>query len=500
MLSLVPVVILVLYLVRTVRNLFYHLAWWEIKEYRLDRMWVHIRDTYQGKMWLFGYFSVIKWVLLVLYFIPVSFIPRIYLNQAIILIFTGEGLFNLYELASGWKMPPFRIRVGAVGIVAILVLAALISLPTPIVLRLLIVDKSIGLIVAGLIFLSNIIFSLHKENTLKKARLKISQYKDLQVVGITGSYGKTSTKEFIAQILESKHRIVKTLASQNSDIGIAERILNSDLTDVEIFVCEMAAYHPGEIASSCSLFGEKIKVGVLTGINEQHQSLFGSIEATEKSKYELIQAVHDKGIAIFNGENKCSHEMSKWSHPQKLSCIVVNKSHIKELPAQVHGSHFKENLALAAAAAQSFGMSNKDIKEAIKTIALPKRTMDTVKEGGVTIVNDTFNANPDAVYAALRHMSRIQGKKVLVLQPLIELGKYADEVHVKIGEMAGEICDQIVLTNKNFNEPFMRGLRQVPGGLRKLRFGQAPSHIREGVMLFEGKEAEKYLKHFEYIV
>ena len=499
MLSTFSLAVLVLYSVRTVRNLFYHLAWWEIKEYRFDRMKVHITETYQGKQWVVGISSIAKWVLLLLYFVPLPF-PRIYLSQVVILVYIAEGLYDLFELANGWKIPPMRLRVGAVAVVTVAILAVLISLQLPIALKLLIVDKAIGILVATCIFLSNIIFAYHKENTLKKARLKILQYKDLQVVGITGSYGKTSTKEFIAQILATKYQIVKTMASQNSDIGIAERILSADLNGVEIFVCEMAAYHPGEIASSCSLFGDKIKVAVITGINEQHQSLFGSIETTMKSKYELVEAVREKGIALYNGENKRSHEMSKWSHSQKLSCIVINKTHVKELPTQVHGSHFKENLSLAAAVAEAFGMTTKEIKEAIKIIELPERTMDTVKEGGVAVINDTFNANPDAVYAALRHISRIQGKKVLVLQPLIELGKYADEVHMKIGEMAGEICDQIVLTNKNFNSSFIRGLRQVPGGMKKLRIGQAPSHIKEGVMLFEGKEAEKYLHKVESVL
>lgn len=499
MTAIFPLVFLVLYLVRTVRNLFYHLAWWEMKEYRFDRMKVHLIETYQGKHWILGFAASVKWILVLLYFLPLPFL-RIYLNQTVILVYVCEGLYNLFELTNGWKMPTFRVRIGAIGMITFGVLTFVISLQLPIIFKLLLVDKAVGISIAALIFLSNIIFTYHRENTLKKARLKISQYPDLRVVGVTGSYGKTSTKEFIAQILATKHHIVKTLASQNSDIGIAERILKTDLNGVEIFVAEMAAYHPGEIASSCSLFGDKIKVGVLTGINEQHQSLFGSIETTEKSKYELIEAVHEKGTALFNGENKRAREMSQWSHPQKLSCIVINKTHIKELPSQVHGSHFKENLALAWAAAQSFGMTAKEIKEAIKTIKLPERTMDTVKEGGVTVVNDTFNANPEAVYAALRFISRIHGKKVLVMQPLIELGKYADEVHRKIGEMSGEICDQIVLTNKNFNSGFIAGLREVPGGMKKLRIGRAPSRIKEGVILFEGKEAEKYLHKVESVL
>jgi UDP-N-acetylmuramoyl-tripeptide--D-alanyl-D-alanine ligase len=488
-----PIILFVLYGLRTIRSVLNHVAWWDIKEYRFDRMWVHLSETHQGKHWILGYFSLLKWVLLVSYILPVTYIPIQILNQILISTYMVEAVLNLFELKIGWKIPPFRIRAGSIVLLTIFVLISCTFISVILPIKLLFIDKAIGITVSIFVFISNFVFSFYKQNILKKAQKKMSRFHTIRVVGITGSYGKTSTKEFITQILSTKFRIVKTLASQNTDIGIAEQILKSDLDTCELFVAEMSAYHPGEIASSCGLFGKKIKVSVITGINEQHQSLFGSIETTMKSKYELVESLSDSGQAIFNGENEKTREMSTWSKDRHIDSIVVNKTHIKDLPDHIHGSHFKENLALAYATAQAFGMSRREILDVIEDIKLPPRTMDVTKIGSVFFVDDTFNANPNAVYAAFDYIKHIPGKKILILQPLIELGGFADSVHRTIGKLASEICDHIILTNNNFNRPFIEGASEIIGGAAKVHVGLLPSKIREGVILFEGKEAEKYI-------
>jgi UDP-N-acetylmuramoyl-tripeptide--D-alanyl-D-alanine ligase len=495
MLIIAPFIVLFLYLVRTVRTILYHLAWWEIKEYRFDRMKVHVFETYQGRQWAVGWMSLIKWLLLLSYVVtPEKILNDQLFATLVLLVYSFEGVKDLVDLTIGWKLPPLRPRVVGIwiGILAVLSLLFLVPLIQP--LRFLIIDKAIGSGIALLVFLSNRVFDIHKRRVMQRAKKKIARYPGLVVIGITGSYGKTSTKEFIAHIVATKFKTVKTLASQNTDIGIAERIIQANLTDVEVFVCEMAAYHPGEIASSCSIFGDKIHVAVITGINEQHQSLFGSIETTMNAKYELVRAVSPGGSAIFNGENGLCREMSAWNHNEKVAKIVINKTHVHELPKTITGSHFKQNVSLACAAGQAVGMTHRETNAAIADLSLPPRTMNVIESGTVEFIDDTFNANPAAVYAALDYVKRKKGKKVLVLQPLIELGKYAGELHQEMGKRAAEICDEIVLTNKNFNTPFLAGAAMVEGGLKKVHIAEQPKKITEGVMLFEGKEAEKYLK------
>lgn len=502
------ILVIIAYSIRTVRNVLHHLAWWEIKEYRFERMIVHLRETRQGKMWLFGPLSTIKWVLLAIYLViylavnrgvnllvPEAILFESLLLLSIIAIYVFEASTNIVALRHGWKLPSARARVIGIFVATIgVVIFVLFNPINYIPVTLLVTDKLIGPIIAFLVFVSNRVFNVHRIRKINAAKAKIQQYPRLRVIGVTGSYGKTTTKELIAQLLSSNYSVVKTVASQNADIGIAERVLSSDLEDVDYLVVEMAAYHPGEIASSCSIFDDKISVGVVTGINEQHQSLFGSLETTRKAKFELIESVKEGGIAIFNSHSEKLGDMVSWARKLKLAVIEIQSSSVTKYAPKIPAEHFRQNLALTIAVAKQVGMEDDEINKAVSTLTLPQQTMDEKKIGSVTLIDDTFNANPDAVYAGLEYLKTFKGEKVLIVQPLIELGWYADEAHEKMGKMAASICDQIVLTNKNFNKPFMTGASSVSGGKQKVVVMKPPDPIKEGVMLFEGKEAEKYLE------
>ncbi|GAI48689.1 unnamed protein product, partial [marine sediment metagenome] len=133
------------------------------------------------------------------------------------------------------------------------------------------------------------------------------QFKNLLVVGITGSYGKTSTKEFLATVLSKRFNVLKTKEHQNSEIGISRCILNELKPEHKVFIVEMGAYGKGGIKLLCDI--AKPKIGILTGMNEQHLALFGSQENIIKTKYELIENLPSDGMAIFNGNNKYCSEL-----------------------------------------------------------------------------------------------------------------------------------------------------------------------------------------------
>ncbi len=177
------------YFIRTVRALCFHLAWWEIKEYRLDRMLVHLRETYQGRQWLLDPISLVKWFLLLSYFlVPSEFFPFKLFSVIVIAMYLIEGTFNIIELKNGWKIPPLRIRIGAIWFATLLILTLLLYIPFPRPVVFLLIDKAIGISIALFIFLTNVVFKLHKKQVMARARQKISRYKNLEVVGITGSY------------------------------------------------------------------------------------------------------------------------------------------------------------------------------------------------------------------------------------------------------------------------------------------------------------------------
>lgn len=477
-----------IYLIRTLRNLFYHLFWWERKEYRFDRMLVHLRETYQGKKWMFGWVALIKWFLLIF-----SFLGNV--DYFIYFVFFLESVKNVFELKTGWRRPSIRGRIIIISSSTILSLLfiffLLINKGFRIALSLLILDKLLGLITVLFIFVSNIVFRLYKNYKIKKAKEKISKAGHIKVIGITGSYGKTTTKELIAQLLAEKYSVFKTLGSQNTDIGIAERILSTDLFKYDYFVCEVAAYKRGEIVDICKIFKNKLIVAVITGINEQHQSLFGSLENTKKAKYELVEALNEGRIVVFNTNSRYINDLIFWAKKakQKRIRVIPVRNIVGMLPKDIHGQHFKENLSLAITVASLLGLNDFEIKKGVKKLRLLRKTMHVIRKGSLMIIDNTFNSNPDGVYAALNYLKRLKGPKFFVLQPLIELGSYSKEVHRKIGQLADKICDKIILTNRNFFDSVIEGVSDKS----KVVIGKL-SKISKGVILFQGKEAENYLK------
>ncbi len=486
------------YTIRTVRNLHYYLAWWEIKEYRLDRMLIHIRETKQGKDMLFDPLSGVKIILITTYLFTPN-IPSALHGLIVVItiaVYVLEAIKYLFiEKPKNWKVVPRRLRTVVIYILTAILLGLFIYfVKINITLRLLIADKLLPAAVYLLIELSNFIFNIHKKNTMNKAREKINLSPNLKVISVTGSYGKTTTKELVAQILSKKYQVIKTLASQNTDIGVAERILNSDMAKYDYFVCEMAAYKRGEIASTCSMFPGKITISIITGINEQHQSLFKSLDTTMHAKYEVIDALNDHGFAVLNGQNKHVKEMAKWNESKyKNRIFLTSPTSIRRLPNNLKAQYFKENLSLAIKVAQLCKMSDKEIETALETIKLPQKTMTEIKYKELILIDDTFNANPDGVYQALEYLRTLKGQKILVLQPLIELGNYAQAVHEKIGMLAGDICDYVILTNKNFNSVFLSGFAKSGGNQNKIKYYQFIPPVKKGVILFEGKEAANIL-------
>lgn len=274
---------------------------------------------------------------------------------------------------------------------------------------------------------------------LKKALEKRLQFKNLVVIAITGSYGKTSTKEFLAKILEGKFKVLKTESHINSEVGISQTIINKLTTEHQVFVCEVGAYEIGKIKQICNVLLPKI--GILTGINQQHMSCFGSQENIIKAKYELIESLDSNDIAIFNGQNKfCQNLYEKTAVPKK---ITNNESFNNNLLPWD-----QENLKLAVAAAKELGMAEQEIVEAIKKLKSPIQV--TAGINNANVIDSTYSANPHSVLAHLDYLKSQPNKKILIMPCLIELGKSAKQVHQQIGERVKQVCDFAIITTKDY--------------------------------------------------
>ncbi len=459
--------------VRLLANLLSYIHLWYVKEYRWDRMWIHLH-TEQGKKILF---------------------PPL-------------------------RRPPISPKSITLTLLGVIIIALFIFfLPFHVLIRFFIIDILVFPLTAVLVAFLNLPTKLYHEIKIYLAVQKLRSHKSMTVIGITGSFGKTSTKEYLATILSKKFKVLKTEASKNSPIGIAETILEKLRPEHDIFVVEMGAYKLGEIARMAEMV--KPQIGIVTAINPQHQDLFGTIETTMKAKYELIQGLVGKKIAIFNGDNEYTRKMADWAKKDGLNVWLYSKTATNmksdlngteftcvarkdkaRIRTKVLGQHQVENILAAIKASIAAGMSLQEVAKAARYIKPFSKTLEpTSGVNGSLFINDTFNNNPDGAKAALSVLKMAKGRKILVFQPMIELGSYTEASHREVGAEAAIVCDDIILTNNNFLEYFVEGVRSVDPKkiVHVLSARQAALYIRSeikkgDIVLFKGKEAEQVLR------
>lgn len=538
------------YIIRTIRNVLYMIFLWQLKEYRTDRFIAHLR-TDQGKRMMFNPTVITKWILLLIiilgfildflykkniipfYIYDFNFIG-LYAYFGFFLIWIYEALKYTREIViRGWKKPKFTIKALFILISFLVIQLWIIAFSTEnLFLTFILFDRTLPLLIYFILLLANVPTFFIKNIIVSLARKKISENKNLIVIGITGSYGKTSTKEFLSSILSSKFKVLKTEGYNNTEIGVALTILKNLTKSHEIFVVEMGAYKKGEIEAICEIV--KPEIGIITGINEQHLQLFGSKEKIMEAKYELIQHLKKRGIGVFNTTNKFVKQMMDWGSkcrgdlqivscdtekisknndadkfmayriivsPEKLSFVVNHNQKDYLFNAKLAGSQNVENLLLAISTASRLGMALSEITKQVSKITSPSSTMKLIKISGKSIIiNDTFNANPNGITTILDYMKIFKGKKILVLTPLIELGPEAFRIHEYLGRKMADICDLILLTNSNYlkeitkmeNVSLDRKKFKVVGTLEGKEIIEK-NISKESIICFEGKEAKKIM-------
>lgn len=518
----------ILFFLWLIRSVITQVALWQLKEYRFDRILIHIRETGQGRQLLFSPLSIGK-SLLILGYVFVVF-EDTFLFPYYVLIFSVYLLLSVFVLRENFlnlsKQPVYTPK--AIFIVAVTLFILFIFYAVPLAdkfLWLLLLDKVSYFFVGMLIFALSFPTEIQRDLKIQKAKRHLSLMKNLLVVGVTGSYGKSSTKEYTAQILAKKFSVVRTTGTNNTPIGIAQTILKSVTPKTEIFVVEMGAYKRGEIAEMCEVVHPKI--GILTAVNDQHLSLFGSLENTKKAKYELIKSLPKDGIGLFNGNNENVLGLYRTTRRNKVlysvdgpekgtgitaTDVKVGKRSVQfavllndkkmRFEAPLLGAHAIENILPGIYLADRLGMSEREVRNAVLSLRPVTKTMIYhALQNGVTIIDDTFNANPDAVIAALRYAATYKGKKILVMQPMIELGKKAKDEHLRVGRVIGEVCDALIVTNKNFLPSLKSGIDRSSGKceVKLMHAAEAAEYLqgkakRDDVIVFEGKEAAYVLE------
>lgn len=302
-----------------------------------------------------------------------------------------------------------------------------------------------------------------------KAMQQIATYKrkkyDIPVVAITGSVGKTSTKDIVASVMNEKFKTLKTQGNYNNHIGVPLTIFN--LKDEEAMCIEMGMNHLGEISVLSKI--AQPTVAIITNIGTAHIGNLGSRENILKAKLEIIDGMKEDGTIIINNDNDLLH---KWYLENKENYNIITygiqnesdymaeniifgessskytlKGTKQEIIVPVGGEHFVQNSLCAIAVGNVFNIPIKNIVEGISKFELTKKRMDIEKINDITIINDFYNANYDSMKAALDYMSNIKGKrKVAVLGDMLELGEYSKQLHEKIGEIVAKNKIDILIT------------------------------------------------------
>ena len=325
--------------------------------------------------------------------------------------------------------------------------------------------------------IERLIFHLY----FKDAEKKLLENPRLIRIGITGSYGKTSTKFILAEILSQKYNVLATPASFNTPMGVT-RIIRERLTPShQVFIGEMGARHVGEIKELSRLVHPQI--GILTAVGPQHLDTFKTIQRIEKTKYELIDALPPDGLAVFLEDGGIVSRLYEKTQKNK---ILVGKEggeawatgisvspqgshftlHLKDwepFPCETPllGEHNIRNILTASAVAKHLGLNREQIRRGIQQLRPVEHRLQLLKTaGGVTVIDDAFNTNPRSSKEALKVLSSFPGRRVIVTPGMVELGQEEEKYNREFGRNMAQSVDVAVLVGKRHTAPIRKGLEE----------------------------------------
>ncbi len=334
--------------------------------------------------------------------------------------------------------------------------------------------------------LINVKTTVIKVPDTKKALMQIAKFYinklNIKVVGITGSTGKTSTKDLVSAVLSSKFKVFKTLGNFNNEIGLPLMIFKLDKT-YDVAVLEMGMSDFGEIHRLCE--ASKPNIGIITNIGMSHIENLKTRENILKAKMEITDFFSEDSVLIVNSDNYLLEDISPLKykliktgihsnadfkacdleiHENKIIFNVLEAGKLinNSIEVDVPGTHNVLNSLLAIACGREMGMSYKEIAQGFKKLEVTSMRLDIIKGEKFTIVNDCYNASPDSMIAAIDVLCNISGKlKIAILGTMRELGTSAFEAHRQVGEYAKHKNIDLLITLGEFNEAYIKGFVDI---------------------------------------
>ena len=319
---------------------------------------------------------------------------------------------------------------------------------------------------------------------------RLRRHRFRAVIGITGSFGKTTTKEIAAQILGQKFRVHKTPENVNTLLGVAQWIRRTQFQDGDVVIVEMGAYRRGDIAAMCRLVLPT--VGILTGLNEAHRERFGSLEATQAAKSELIDALPGGGIGLWNSDAKnlthaVGERKKKWeergirlipysregSGDWKISWQTEDEIKMRVEITQERGSVIGETMGLmgshhcaplgaALFLAGELGLLREEIRSGIKKLhPLERRLHPLYVPGNRLLIDDSYNATLDGAASALEALRGIKRRKIGVFAGIQEQGNESERINRELGRRIAKEFDIILLGRTQVTDAVAQGLAET---------------------------------------
>lgn len=305
------------------------------------------------------------------------------------------------------------------------------------------------------------------------ARAYRRRHKGLKVFAITGSNGKTSTKDLLAACLSVKYNVVKTQGNFNNEIGLPKTLLDIK-PDTDIAVVEMGMRGLGQIEELCRI--AEPDSGLITNVGETHMELLGSMDNIAKAKSELVVDLPAEGFAVLNGDNEyvlraasltkakvvyfglgedCDYrgsDITTSAGGTTFTCTEKATGKSVRVHLQLIGEHNVYNALSAIAGAACYGVSMEDSARALATARLTGSRQEIIYIGDITFINDAYNASPASMEAALKTLAeakkaaRGKGRTIAVLADMLELGAISEDAHRRVGRWAVEYGVDYVLT------------------------------------------------------
>lgn len=315
----------------------------------------------------------------------------------------------------------------------------------------------------------------------------LREHKGLIIIGVTGSYGKTSTKNFLYRILSQKYNTLVTPGNFNTTLGVVRTIREQLQPHHQVFIVEMGAKQPGDIKEICELVHPTI--GIVASVGPMHLESFGSFENIQKTKFELVRALPANGFAAINADSPgIASYADVPAHCRVLRYGVRNgEFRAQNLSYSTRGSSFDlsyeafpalagattmtthllgesniQNIVGACAVASYLGVTPQQQKRAIAQLQQVENRLFVSRQGTVTVINDAYNSNPEGAAMALDVLRDIQGgRKILITPGFVELGTRQEEACRELGYKSAFCADILIVVNQLNRDAIVAGARQA---------------------------------------